>query len=157
MTVELRAEPILVRGIGAKNPHCANSLCTFLACVARGSCSIASVTTTKHEVAVFEEEDGWQFILVWIDHEDVEAFEDEYTDDDWQTAIEEHPFIKERNLPVVIAFEDENGEPNLYGETKYVDAINDNFDWDNINWGYELTLEWDDDEDEEDEEDEDDD
>jgi hypothetical protein len=110
------------------------------------------VTTTEHEVAVFEEEDGWQFIMVWIDHEDVEAFEGDYSSDDWQTAIEQHPFIQERNLPVVIAFEDENGEPYLYGESKYVDKINDNFDWDSITWGYSVTLEWEDEEEEEEEE-----
>jgi hypothetical protein len=115
------------------------------------------VTTTEHEVAVFEEEDGLQFIMVWIDHEDVEAFKDEYTSDEWQTAIQQHPFIKERNLPVVIAFEDEDGDPYLYGPAQYVDTITDDFDWDSIVWGYSVTLEWEDDEDEDEDEDEDDD
>lgn len=105
--------------------------------------------TTEHEVAVFEEEDGFKFIMVWIDHEDVETFADEYTDDEWQTAIEEHPFVKERNLPVVIAFEAEDGEPRLYGERKYVDTITEDFDWDSIKWSYTLTLEWETDDDEE--------
>jgi hypothetical protein len=109
------------------------------------------VTTTEHEVALFEEDDGWQFILVWIDHEDVAAFEEDYTDEDWHAAIESHPFIQERNLPVVIAFEDENGEPVLYGADEYVDKINENFDWDGINWGYSLTLQWEDAEEEDEE------
>ena len=104
------------------------------------------MTTTEHEVALFEEEDGWQFILVWIDHDDVEAFEDDYTDADWHAAIEQHPFIRERNLPVVIAFEDENGDPVLFGPDEYLEKINDNFDWDNIHWGHSVTLEWEDEE-----------
>jgi hypothetical protein len=104
------------------------------------------VTTTEHEVALFEQEDGWQFILVWIDHEDVATFEEDYTDDDWHAAIEAHPFIQERNLPVVIAFEDENGEPVLYGADEYVNKINENFDWDSIEWGYSVTLQWEDEE-----------
>ena len=102
------------------------------------------MTTTEHEVAVFEQEDGWKFILVWIDHEDVEAFEGTYTEDEWQTSIEEHPFVQQRNLPVVIAFEDEDGEPRLYGPQEYVDKITENFDWDSINWGHTMTLNWDD-------------
>jgi hypothetical protein len=44
------------------------------------------VTTTEHEVAVFQEENGWNFILVWIDNEDIETFSEEYTLDEWQTA-----------------------------------------------------------------------
>jgi hypothetical protein len=104
----------------------------------------ATVSTTKHEVALFEEDDGWQFILVWIDHEDVETFEEDYTEDDWHAAIEQHPFIRERNLPVVIAFEDEHGEPRLFGEQEYVDKIAGDFDWDSINWGHSVTLQWDD-------------
>lgn len=99
-------------------------------------------TTTEHEVAVFELDNGFKFIMVWIDHEDVETFAEEYTDEEWQTAIEEHPFVAERRLPVVIAFEDEDGDPRLYGESKYVDLVNDNFDWDSINWSYKLTLTW---------------
>lgn len=103
--------------------------------------------TTEHEVAVFEEEDGHKFILVWIDHEDIETFEDEYTEDEWQEQIAQHPFVLERRLPVVIAFEDEDGEPRLYGPAEYVELINDSFDWDAINWGHTLSLEWETDDD----------
>ncbi len=101
------------------------------------------MTTTEHEVAVFEEENGFKYILVWIDHEDVAAFADEYTEKEWQDAIEEHPFVAERNLPVVVAFEDENGEPRLFGPAEYVSKITEDFDWDSIVWGHNLTLEWD--------------
>jgi len=102
------------------------------------------VTTTEHEVAVFEEENGFKYILVWIDHEDVAAFADEYTEKEWQDAIEEHPFVAERNLPVVIAFEDENGEPRLFGPAEYVSKITEDFDWDSIIWGHKMSLDWDD-------------
>lgn len=103
-------------------------------------------TTTDHEVAVFEQEDGWKFILVWIDHEDVETFADEYTEEEWHESIAQHAFVQERNLPVVIAFEDENGEPRLYGPQEYVEKITSEFDWDSIIWGHSLTLSWDTDE-----------
>lgn len=99
-------------------------------------------TTTEHEVAVFEEDDGFKFLLVWIDEEDVDTFEGTYTEEDWQSAIEQHPFVAERNLPVVIAFEDEDGDPRLYGPTEYVDKISEGFDWDGIQWGHSLTLSW---------------
>lgn len=101
------------------------------------------MTTTTHEVALFEEDEGWKFILVWIDYEDIETFEEDFSEDEWQVAIEQHPFVQSRRLPVVIAFEDENGEPRLYGPEDYVNAIADDFDWDAIVWGYSLTLEWD--------------
>lgn len=106
------------------------------------------MTTTEHEVALFEEDDGWKFILVWIDYEDVSTFEEDYTQDEWHAAIEQHPFVVQRNMPVVIAFEDENGEPSLFGPEEYVEKITENFDWDSIVWGYSLTLEWDDEEEE---------
>lgn len=102
------------------------------------------MTSTTHEVALFEEDDGWKFILVWIDYEDIESFDEDFTEDEWQAAIEQHPFVQSRNLPVVIAFEDENGEPSLYGPEDYVAAITEEFDWDAIVWAYTLTLEWDD-------------
>lgn len=115
------------------------------------------MTTTEHEVAVFQEADGWNFILVWIDNEDIETFSEEYTLDEWQTSIEAHEFVQSRNLPVVIAFEDENGDPQLYGEQQYVDLITEEFDWDGITWGHTLVLEWDTDDEDEDEDEDDDD
>lgn len=100
-------------------------------------------TQTEHEVAVFEREDGSKYILVWIDAEDVDTFEGTYTEDEWQTSIEQHPFVQERNLPVVIAFEDRDGDPRLYGPSDLVDEVSNDFDWDSIKWGYTLTLNWD--------------
>ena len=79
------------------------------------------MTTTEHEVAVFEEEDGWKFILVWIDDEDVNTFADEYTEGEWQQAFEDHPFIVERNLPVVIGFDGEDG-PRLEADQIFIDV-----------------------------------
>ena len=103
------------------------------------------MTTTEHEVALFEE-NGTKFIMVWIDNEDVNTFAETYTEKEWQDAIEEHPFVAERNLPVVIGFEDENGDPRLFGPAEYVDSIASDYDWDSLNWAYTLTLDWDDDE-----------
>jgi hypothetical protein len=101
------------------------------------------MTTTEHEVAVFEEEDGWKFILIWIDEEDVETFAEEYSEGEWQQAFEEHPFIVERNLPVVIGYDGDNG-PRLFGPAQYVDKITNNFDFDSIKWLDEtLTIDWD--------------
>lgn len=99
-------------------------------------------TSTEHEVAVFEREDGHKYILVWIDSDDVETFAETYTDAQWQESIEQHPFVTERNLPVVIAFEDEDGDPRLFGPAEYVEAISDDFDWDSIKWSYNMTLTW---------------
>lgn len=102
------------------------------------------MATTEHETAVFETEDGTKFLLVWIDDEDFSTFPDA-NEDDWQSAIESHPFIEERNLPVVVAFEDPNGgAPRVYGPSEYVDIVTGDFDWDDIVWGHELTLTWDD-------------
>ncbi len=98
-------------------------------------------TSTEHEVALFEE-DGRKFIMVWIDHEDVDTFADTYTEREWQEAIEEHPFVVEQGLPVVIAFEDEDGDPRLFGPSELVDSIANDYDWDSLDWGYSLTLEW---------------
>lgn len=98
-------------------------------------------TTTEHEVALFEE-NGVKFIMVWIDHEDVNTFAETYTEKQWQDEIEAHPFITERNLPVVIAFETEDGTPRLYGPSQYVDSIANDYDWDSLEWGYSLTLDW---------------
>ena len=100
-------------------------------------------TQTEHEVAVFEREDGSKYILVWIDADDVETFEDTYTEREWQESIEAHPFVVERNLPVVIAFEDEDGDPRLFGPSDLVDEVSNDFDWDAINWAFTLTLDWD--------------
>lgn len=103
------------------------------------------MTTTEHEVALFEE-NGTKFIMVWIDNEDVNTFAETYTEQEWQDAIEAHPFVAERNLPVVIAFEDENGDPRLFGPSEYVESIANDYDWDSLNWAYTLTLNWDDEE-----------
>lgn len=100
-------------------------------------------TQTEHEVAVFERADGTKYILVWIDQEDVDAFEGTYTEAQWQESIEAHPFVVERNLPVVIAFEDHDGDPRLYGPSDLVDEISFDFDWDAIEWAFTLTLSWD--------------
>jgi hypothetical protein len=116
------------------------------------------VIATEHEVALFENtDDGWKFIMVWIDYDDLAAFDGDYSEDEWHAAIEQHPFVQERSLPVVIAFEDENGEPRLFGAEEYVDKIADDFDWDSIHWGFTLTLEWEVEDEGEDEEEEDDD
>jgi hypothetical protein len=32
----------------------------------------------------------------------------------------------------------------VYGPDEYVEIVTDDFDWDEIVWGHELTLEWDD-------------
>jgi hypothetical protein len=100
-------------------------------------------TQTEHEVAVFEREDGSKYILVWIDAEDVNTFEGTYTEQEWQESIEAHPFVVERNLPVVIAFEDSDGDPRLFGPSELVDEVSSDFDWDAITWAYKLTLDWD--------------
>lgn len=108
-------------------------------------------TQTEHEVAVFEREDGSEYILVWIDNDDVSAFEGTYTELEWQESIEAHPFVVERALPVVIAFEDADGEPRLFGPEELVAEITSDFDWDAITWGHKLTLDWDTEEDDEEE------
>ncbi len=98
-------------------------------------------TSTEHEVALFETDDGKEFFVVWIDAEDIETFAEDYSEEEWQTSIEEHPFIVEKGIPVVIAFEDEDGDPRLYGPEDLVEFVSD-FDWDNITWGLSLSLEW---------------
>lgn len=100
-------------------------------------------TETEHEVALFERADGSLFILVWIDADDVNTFAETYTEREWQESIEQHPFVVERNLPVVIAFEDSDGDPRLYGPSELVDEVSGDFDWDSIRWQYNLTLNWD--------------
>jgi hypothetical protein len=51
--------------------------------------------------------------------------------------------VVERNLPVVIAFEDSDGDPRLFGPSELVDEVSSDFDWDAITWAYKLTLDWD--------------
>jgi hypothetical protein len=102
------------------------------------------MATTEHETAVFETVDGTKFLLVWIDDEDFATFPDA-DEETFQEAIEEHPFVVERNLPVVVAFEDpDGGSPRVYGPDEYVEIVTNEFDWDEIVWGHELTLTWDD-------------
>ncbi len=99
-------------------------------------------TSTDHDVAVFKREDGSEYIMVWIGEDATGQFAEEYTAEDWQKAIEEHPFVNDKNLPVVIAFEDKDGKPEVFGPADLVEEVTRDFDWDNITWGHSLTLEW---------------
>ncbi len=95
------------------------------------------MATSTHSVALFEE----GLMLVDVNADDIEAYGEE---DMWE-AIQGHDFVVSRGLPVVIVYEDMDGQPTYVGEEKWVDALA-RMDPEHIKWGHELTLEWPDEE-----------
>ncbi|MCA1553663.1 MAG: hypothetical protein LC737_04725 [Chloroflexi bacterium] len=91
------------------------------------------MATSTHQVALFEE----GFMLVGVDKDDIESYGEEEV---WD-AIQEHPWVIEKGFPVVIVYDDENGEKRAYGDTELVNAVT-TMNFDEIQWGHELSLEW---------------
>lgn len=91
------------------------------------------MATTKHRIAIFQE----GFILVAIDYDDVQNYGERTICD----AIQEHPWIVEQEIPVVIVYQTDDGEIRAFGPSELVDAISE-MNFDDIEWGHELTLQW---------------
>jgi len=91
------------------------------------------MATTTHPVALFEE----GFMLVGVDTDDIETLGEQAVFD----LVQNHPWVVEKAIPVVLAFETEDGEMEAFGDQQLVDTVTE-MDFDEINWGHELTLEW---------------
>ena len=93
--------------------------------------------TTIHPTAIFEE----GFILVGVDFEDVQDFGEKEIFE----AIQNHDWIIKQDIPVIIVYQDEEEDlMRAYGDTDLVEAVT-KMTYDDIIWGHELNLEWDDD------------
>ena len=90
--------------------------------------------TSTHSMALFEE----GFALVEVAERDVHAVGQQTV----YEAIQNHPWIIEQELPVVVVFPTSDGI-QAYGDDELVEAVT-SMDFDSIVWGHELTLEWDD-------------
>jgi UDP-N-acetyl-D-mannosaminuronic acid transferase (WecB/TagA/CpsF family) len=91
------------------------------------------MVTSTHNVAIFEE----GFMLVDVNPEDI----DDYGVEEMSRSIQEHDFVTPMGKPVVIVYDDAEDEPVYYGDKDLVDALT-KVDYDDIDWGNELTLEW---------------
>lgn len=89
--------------------------------------------TSTHNVAIFEE----NFMLVDLAPEDVE----EYGVEEMASSITEHDFVAPLGKQVVVVYEDAEGDPIYYGDADLVNSLF-KVDYDDIDWGNELTLEW---------------
>ena len=101
------------------------------------------MSTSTHDTAVFEE----GFALVRVEESDVHT----YGTESLYAMIQEHPWVLEQELPVLIVYPTSQGM-QAYGHDELVEVVME-LSFDDIVWGHELTLEWEDEE-EEDEEDE---
>jgi hypothetical protein len=91
------------------------------------------MATTTHPVALFEE----GFMLVGVQSADVETLGEQAVYD----LVQNHPWVAAKNIPVVLVFENADGEMEAFGDRQLVDAITE-MDFEEIAWGHELTLDW---------------
>ena len=90
------------------------------------------MATSTHPVAVFEE----GFILVGVVEDDIIQYGAPKL---WE-MVQNHPFIVERAIPVLIVYETSSGI-QAHGAAELVDLVTQMIFGD-IVWGYELQLEW---------------
>ena len=88
---------------------------------------------TEHDAAVLEE----GFVLVRVDDQNVADYGEEAM---WE-AIQEHPFLVENAIPILIVWFANGKTPMVYGDKDLVNAVDD-VDFSDITWGHTLTLEW---------------
>ncbi len=89
--------------------------------------------TSTHQIAVFEE----GFMLVVVDWRDVKEHGAEKV---WR-ALQQHEWIAERGSRVVIVYRTDDGRMRAYGDRDLVKAVT-TMNFQDINFGHELTLEW---------------
>ncbi len=96
------------------------------------------MSTSTHATAIFEE----GFLVVSVSDDDV----DYYGEQELWEAIQGHDWIVEQEVPVVLCFYDDETESiRAYGDKEIVKALSQ-MNYDEIVWGHELTLEWEDEE-----------
>ena len=91
------------------------------------------MVTSTHNAAIFDE----NFMLVDVAPEDVT----EYGVEEMSRSIVEPNVGASQGKRVVIVYDDANDEPVFYGDTDLVNGLS-RVDYDDIDWGNELTLEW---------------
>jgi hypothetical protein len=90
------------------------------------------VSTSTHPVAVFEE----GFILVSVTEDDII----EHGAPDLWELVQNHEWILEQEIPVVIVYETSSGM-QAYGDEDLVESVT-SMNFEEIVWGHELELEW---------------
>jgi hypothetical protein len=94
------------------------------------------MSTSTHDTALFEE----GFALVRVEESDVNT----YGADTLYAMIQEHPWVLEQELPVLIVYPTSQGM-QAYGDEELAETVME-MAFDDIVWGHELTLEWEDEE-----------
>jgi hypothetical protein len=99
------------------------------------------MSTSTHDTALFEE----GFALVRVEESDVHTYGAEALYD----MIQEHPWVLEQELPVLIVYPTSQGM-QAYGDDELAATVME-MAFEDIVWGHELTLEWEEEEEEEEE------
>ncbi|HEY1014717.1 MAG TPA: hypothetical protein VGE07_18545 [Herpetosiphonaceae bacterium] len=97
------------------------------------------MSTSTHDAALFEE----GFALVRVEESDVHTYGAQALFD----MIQEHPWVLEQELPVLIVYPTSQGM-QAYGHDELVEAVQQ-IPFEDITWGHEITLEWEDEDEEE--------
>jgi len=91
------------------------------------------MSMTQHQIAIFEE----GFMLVAVDYADIQNYGERTICD----AIQEHPWVLEQEIPILIVYQMSDGDIRAFGPAELVEVVSQ-LDFNDIAWGHVLTLEW---------------
>ncbi len=92
------------------------------------------MSVSKHNVAIFEEEG---FMLIEVEDEKIQIFGEETV----LNIIENHNWVQDQEIPVVIFEQNEDGDTSVYGDEEFFEIVFQ-LEFSDMAWTQEIALSW---------------